>query len=208
MSITLSSKTQFLYSEVLKNFELADIEIAEILDWCKKPELESTPSISTALGLWTSGVDLTERIKELPQVQIYELEQRAIALDTFSHSTIEQKLVELDGYLIACEEHQQELFNITLNNQLTTALANWEEQIRLIEFCDEEELTEILQERDLLEYTRIGISIIRLEYPRLKDIQYVAFAKALKATDTAFRKSLNGATYPLPYADRTFWWRN
>jgi hypothetical protein len=201
-------RLQFLYAQGLSCITLAKVEVANILLWIKNPDNGPLPELTAAFGNLTYALDMVERLKELSQNQQSIVESIANQLGEICIQDLDELVTELDGTLLACEIHQPELFNKTLNDQLTTALAHWQEQINLIEFCDEEELTEILQERDLLEYTRIGINIIRLEYPRLKDIQYVAFAKALKATDTAFRKSLKGATYPLPYADRTFWWRN
>jgi len=71
-----------------------------------------------------------------------------------------------------------------------------------------DELDDILEERDTLEYARMGIHVIQMQ-GRLVNVDYGYFTTGLKRADQLLRQVFrdNQDVQKPPYAPSTFWWR-
>src|SRR5690606_38189479 len=119
------------------------------------------------------------------------------------------KVYEIDGFMIGTESFQPESYQQTLDQQINSKLSRLATEVEsaLNSRIDEEDLDQLIYEREVLEYFRIGLRVIQME-DRLPDISYDRIAGIINTIDSSFRSLLEQATVPtIPYYPNTFWWR-
>ncbi len=160
------------------------------------------------LANWALAKDMITRLEKMPE------EQRAAELARSPKENFEElqsQVNGLSGALWGEEESRPELFQEVLNSHLESAIKGWRSWAAIagsiMDEGDEMEVTRLFTRRDELEYTAIAIEIIKLEYPRMRDVDLESFKIALAELDEPLKIALKGRTIPVPYADKTFWWR-
>ena len=149
-------------------------------------------------------------------------EKTAEELDLYSLEKIEDEISEVNGFFMATEEYNAQLYQQAIKRQLHARIEKWRETATRpassFEY-DYDEVWDACIERDELEYIRAAISVIQMSedvetrQPRLPDVDYNFFRKLLGELDVNFRKIIEydkkkGHTYREPISPRTFWWRN
>lgn len=194
--------SKYQWFTAMQAVEMSDVEIARMMYWCKSPKDEVEPDLVTMIALWTEA-DEKSQLLEDESVQISDSSLPDV-------SQIKEQLATQEGFMIASEEYQSKLYQQLLNKQLRERIQSFLNLISLAstEVLRNEEIEDILSERDTLEYARMGIHVIQMQ-GRLSRVEYSGFAQYLKQTDIQLRqflKSYTGFSKP-PYVPSTFWWR-
>lgn len=160
------------------------------------------------LANWALAKDMVTRIERMSE------EQRAAELaknPDVNFDDLQSQVNRRSGAIWGMEEARPELFQEELIRELEGAIESWRSWVSIaaaiIEEDDIMEVPRLFNRRDTLEYTAIAIEIIKLQYPRMKDVDLESFKKALAELDEPLKNALKGKTQPTPYADKTFWWR-
>ena len=209
MATQTISIPRYQYNTANAYTTLLQAEVARVSSWVKEPEREAKvkSSIVKMISYWTRVYDMVERLKESPVNIPPEKEEALRAKRIYTLDYMRKNIHEIEGMMFAMEDHIPELYQATLGEQLSEELERCRQLLTKAEDLYEEDLDDLYAIRDRLEYARMGIEIIRLEYPHLKDVDLETFESSLRAMDGLLKKVLNGKTQPLPYADKTFWWR-
>lgn len=187
-------------------FLLLQADIAHVALWAKEPEMHETPSLTDLITHWTKVSDLILELTVTPFSIPPEREEEYKQHYMYTVEYMKQNCNEINGMMAAVEQYRLELYISILNQQLQDALDKWTEQLNDYSKLDDFEKDDLFDERDYLEYLRIGLNIIRLDYPRLQGVDYDKFTAQLELLDQRFKQLINGKTTPLP-DPRGFWWR-
>lgn len=193
----------YQWTRSMQAVQMADVEIARVIYWCKDPKREATPDLVSMIALYTEAADTLQRLEE----SHVPLEVQGL----MSQEEIRNSLSRLKGFQLACEQYQPELFRNTLSNQLkekAELLLSQIENLKDTEM-DEEELEELLSLRDDLEHARMGVYVNQLE-GNFVGVDYSRLAGDLAKIDKLLHpvlKPYKNRSRPI-YTPNVFWWRN
>mgnify|MGYP001570197078 CR=1 FL=1 len=186
---------------------LLQAEIANMAAWCKEPDTKEQPSIVKAISYWTQIFDFSERLTATPVNIPPEQEEAMRKNKIYTLAYIKAFVPQVNGMLKKLEEKNPVLFQNTLREQIREASNSFKNSFDNVRKLDEEEFEELYSQVDTLEWLRMGINIIRLEYPRLKDINYHSYEQKLRRLKGQFYDAVDGKSMPIPYAPQSFKWR-
>jgi len=235
----MADQSTFLYQErekrkgnpkLLREFELWDQALVylatahnsawDMAEWLREPDKFTEPDLVQMLAAWARSF---ESIKELDGKQPVELdEEHGKNIELFTVEEIDKQLLGLDGHMEASEDHNPDLYQSTLNRQLTERLEKWIVAVtQPYESMDpdDDDVGKLCEERDMLEFARAGLNVIRMQNnldtgkPRLPDVEHDRFRTKLREMDVVFRKIIEkekreGRTYEDDLTPSTFWWRH
>jgi len=192
---------KFQWISAFRCIKLSEAEIARMMYWCREPKREQDPDLVNMIA-WFTEADEKSSILEDDSIQVDE--------GLLSIADIKVMTAKQSGYMIASENHQPKLYQQLLNKQLKERVQSLIELLsqETIDSLDDDEIEDMLSERDTLEYARMGINVIRLQ-GRLTKVEYDSFTQGLKQIDQQLRQFLKGNTgiQKPPYTASTFWWR-
>ena len=177
-----SPRSQFLFDERQKRLEhparLRDFrlwdgamdELAlctntanEVIAWMKDPENKPEPDILAMLGAWAKASEFLKMLDGKMPVEFDE--KTAEELDLYSLEKIDDELSEVNGFFMATEEYNAQLYQQAINRQLHARIEKWRETASRpassFEY-DYDEVWDACNERDELEYIRAAISVIQM----------------------------------------------
>lgn len=209
-----------LWDQALVSLATAHNAAWKMAEWLREPDKFPEPDLITMIAAWAHSFEF---IKELDGKQPVELDEKSRKeMELFTVEEIEDQLLELDGAMEATENHNPTLYQTTLNRQLSERLEKWIAAVsQPYESMDpdDDDVWDLCEERDELEFARAGINVIRMQNnidtgkPRLPDVEYGHFRKKLRETDVILRKIIEkekreGRTYKDPLMPSVFWWRH
>lgn len=176
------------------------------------------PDILELYQEWARAKHFLLKYKRLePDLQEKDLQVYRQFDEVETYSDLTHKIAELEGYTMGWEERAPELIAKTIDDQLREIIDAWQKHLeKAVEVgLDDsaldpmEGVDDFCDFRDDLEYTKMGLEMVRLEQPRLKAVSYLSeFEKKLIELDATFERVLGGRREVQPYADKTFWWRH
>lgn len=185
----------------MQSIEMSAVESARMMYWCREPRKEQEPDLVLMIALWAQADDTS-----------LQLENDALVIDSDEFMSIEDIKTEVamqEGFMMGSEKHQPRIYPDLINKQLVERTDAFGRMIsQYAESQEPEELDELLDERDLLEYARMGLNVIRME-GRLPTVEYDSFAARLKQLDTQLKEAIpnDAEIFKPPYVPSTFWWR-
>lgn len=188
---------KYQWLTAMQAVEMADVEVARMMYWCKDPRGEAEPDLVTMIALWTEA-DEKSKLLEEDSIDVPDD-------DLPSVNQIKDLVATQEGYMLASEEYQSRQYQNILNRQLTEFV---QATLSQLSNATDEEIEDILELRDTLEYARMGIHVIQMQ-GRLQNVNYDQFVEKLNQFDQRIRVDLkNHDSYKPPYVPSTFWWRN
>jgi hypothetical protein len=186
---------------------LLQAEVTRSAGWIKSPTEHREPNLFSLHVHFARIGDITLKLTVSPVNIPPEQEEQLRKKRIYTLAYIREQYNMINGMMQAMEEYNPSLYQSTLNKQLFEQVHLFQDSMREVSVMDENELDELYLQRDMLEYASYAVEVIRLDYPRLKDVEFDRFQRELEEADKAFRTAVGGRTQPVRYSPETFWWR-
>lgn len=213
----LLTKEQELLSEFDSALMWAEYSLKQVQNWIigivnNDPEQEE-PDVLELLARYARAASAMDYIEDLGERQ----RERVInSLSEIDFKELIARLGSLEGMIEAMDKTDAELLESTIDRQLMERLEKWKKYLTYFK-PDDESLDDpsepamdyLMTDRDLLEYAKIGIQLIKVRIPRFKDVKNLKILTAeLEEADKVLRKILGKRRQLVYWADPLLWWRH
>lgn len=213
----LLTKEQKLLSALSDAFIDADVALKYVQNWVigiahNEPE----PEEADVLELLVHYAKAASTMHYIKQLDEQEKEKVIHSLPAVDYMELIGQLGSLEGMIEAIDKTDAELLESTIDKQLVSRINDWKKYLEAFKPNDDgldqpldPGMDNLMEDRDFLEYTKIGIQLIQSRAPRFKGIKNLkTFEQQLDEADKTLKKVLGKRRELVYWADPVFWWRH